>query len=105
MNSLLIKNVNVVLPYTVLENSWVLVEEGRIVAVGVADATLPTCHADTRELDGEGGYVVAGFIDIHVHGGAGGDFMTAKEEELHTITRFHMEQGTTTMLATTVTAS
>ena len=105
MNSLLINNVNVVLPHAVHENSWLLVEEGHITAIGAANATPPAYQAATRVLDGEGGYAVAGFIDIHVHGGASGDFMTAQEEELHTITRFHMEHGTTTMLATTVTAS
>ncbi|ALP37789.1 N-acetylglucosamine-6-phosphate deacetylase [Paenibacillus sp. IHB B 3084] len=52
----------------------------------------------------EGGYLLPGFIDIHVHGGNGEDFMDANPQVLDTITSFHGSQGTTAMLATTMTA-
>ncbi|MGG1617208.1 N-acetylglucosamine-6-phosphate deacetylase [Paenibacillus sp. NRS-1782] len=52
----------------------------------------------------EGGYLLPGFIDIHVHGGHGEDFMDADPQVLNTITSFHGSQGTTAMLATTMTA-
>lgn len=58
-----------------------------------------------ERLDGQGGYLLPGFIDIHVHGGYGGDFMDASSESYDAITKFHASQGTTSMLATTVTAS
>jgi len=48
-------------------------------------------------------YVVPGFIDLHVHGGAGGDCMTG-EEAARTTARFHASHGTTRMLLATVTA-
>ncbi|XOB98178.1 N-acetylglucosamine-6-phosphate deacetylase [Deinococcota bacterium DY0809b] len=48
-------------------------------------------------------YVVPGFIDLHVHGGAGGDAM-AGEEAARTAARFHAAHGTTRMLLATVTA-
>jgi len=56
-------------------------------------------------FDGNNGYLLPGFIDIHVHGGFGHDFMIASKENYDAITSFHASQGTTTMLATTVTAS
>jgi N-acetylglucosamine-6-phosphate deacetylase len=49
--------------------------------------------------------LIPGFVDVHVHGGAGHDFMYSDAESLNTITKFHSSQGTTTMLATTMTAS
>lgn len=49
--------------------------------------------------------LIPGFVDVHVHGGAGHDFMYSDAESLNTITKFHSTQGTTTMLATTMTAS
>ncbi|MDQ0172126.1 N-acetylglucosamine-6-phosphate deacetylase [Paenibacillus tundrae] len=52
----------------------------------------------------EHGMIVPGFIDIHVHGGNGDDFMDASPEVLDTITAFHCTQGTTAMLATSMTA-
>lgn len=50
------------------------------------------------------GYIIPGFIDIHVHGGNGEDFMDATKDVLDKITSFHSSQGTTAMLATTMTA-
>lgn len=49
--------------------------------------------------------LLPGFVDVHVHGGAGHDFMYADEQALDEITAFHAANGTTTMLATTMTAS
>ncbi|AIQ37648.1 N-acetylglucosamine-6-phosphate deacetylase [Paenibacillus sp. FSL R5-0345] len=49
--------------------------------------------------------LIPGFVDVHVHGGAGHDFMYSDAESLNAITKFHSSQGTTTMLATTMTAS
>ncbi|ETT56061.1 N-acetylglucosamine-6-phosphate deacetylase [Paenibacillus sp. FSL H7-689] len=52
----------------------------------------------------ENSLIVPGFIDIHVHGGNGEDFMDASPEVLDKITSFHSTQGTTAMLATSMTA-
>ncbi|MEK4251462.1 N-acetylglucosamine-6-phosphate deacetylase [Paenibacillus sp. FSL W7-1287] len=105
MTHTIIHNVRVVQEQSVLELGWVVVQNDCIIAIGSAEDQLPELPEDTVKLDGAGAYLVPGFIDIHVHGGAGEDFMTAKQEELDTITRFHMENGTTAMLATTVTGA
>jgi len=47
--------------------------------------------------------VLPGFIDCHVHGGAGHDIMEGGNAASH-IARLHGEHGTTSMLATTMTA-
>ena len=47
--------------------------------------------------------LLPGFIDLHVHGGGGADTMQAGEA-IHTIARTHSRYGTTSMLATTMTA-
>ena len=47
--------------------------------------------------------VLPGFIDSHVHGGAGHDIMEGGDAALH-IARLHAQHGTTALLATTMTA-
>ncbi len=48
-------------------------------------------------------YIVPGFIDLHVHGGGGRDVMQAGDAP-HVIAAMHARHGTTSMLATTMTA-
>ncbi len=47
-------------------------------------------------------YISAGFVDIHVHGGGGADFMDADEDAFHKIANTHLRYGTTAMLPTTL---
>lgn len=47
--------------------------------------------------------VLPGFIDLHVHGGAGHDIMEGGDAALH-VARLHASHGTTSLLATTMTA-
>jgi len=51
------------------------------------------------------GIIVPGFIDVHVHGGDGADFMDAHEEGAARILGFHATHGTTALAATTLSAS
>lgn len=50
-------------------------------------------------------YVSAGFIDIHVHGGGGHDFMDGTPEAYHGASALHLRHGTTAMVPTTLAAS
>jgi len=49
--------------------------------------------------------IAPGFIDVHVHGGDGADFMDASEETNARILRFHAKHGTTALCATTLSGS
>lgn len=51
------------------------------------------------------GILTPGFIDVHVHGGDGADFMDAHDEASERILAFHARQGTTALAATTLSAS
>jgi N-acetylglucosamine-6-phosphate deacetylase len=57
------------------------------------------CDPHTNDLP----YVMPGFIDLHVHGGGGSDIMQGMDG-FETIARTHLRFGTTSMLATTMTA-
>jgi len=48
-------------------------------------------------------YILPGFIDVHVHGGAGRDMMEGGDAP-HVIAALHARHGTTSLLATTMTA-
>lgn len=51
------------------------------------------------------GLILPGFIDVHVHGGNGADFMDAAEEPVERVLAFHAAHGTTALAATTLSAS
>ncbi len=93
---ILIKNINVVIQSAVLENSSCTFENGIITSVG------ETPEIFDAVIDGEGGYLMPGFIDLHCHGGDGFDFMDSDIYEMGRIADYHLSHGTTTMLATTL---
>ncbi|AZN43662.1 N-acetylglucosamine-6-phosphate deacetylase [Paenibacillus albus] len=102
-DSWLIKHVQTIVSDAVVEGSLV-VADGKIAKIIEGDA-IPAEYEQLETVDGHGGWLLPGFIDMHVHGGGGGDFMDASREAYDVITRFHASKGTTRMLATTVTAS
>ncbi len=59
-------------------------------------------HADPREDDAVP-LILPGFIDLHVHGGAGVDIMQGGDTA-QTVARAHARHGTTALLGTTMTA-
>lgn len=103
-NHWLIRNVNIVLEDRIVKGA-VWLEDGQIKRIVPEGEPLASGVADLEEVDGQDGWLLPGFIDIHVHGGYGADFMDAIPDSYDAITRFHASHGTTGMLATTVTAS
>lgn len=97
MDTLWIGNGQLVLPQRVLENGSILIEDGRIVEIGYP------CPQDVQRVDAEGGYILPGFIDLHVHGGGGADAMDATVQALKTMARTHAAHGTTALVPTTMT--
>lgn len=51
-------------------------------------------------IDCRGLFVGPGLIDIHVHGGAGNDFITTDSEEIISGVQYHLSQGTTSIAPT-----
>ncbi|MDF2726120.1 MAG: N-acetylglucosamine-6-phosphate deacetylase [Paenibacillus sp.] len=102
--TVILTNANIVTEQGVIEGGSIVLAEGKIAAIGQASdaASLHAMGAET--IDAAGGWVLPGFIDVHVHGGYGADFMEGTRESLDTITRFHNGHGTTSMLATTLTS-
>lgn len=102
----LIYNAKIVKDTEILENGVIGFDEGKITFIGTDGyGDLQRVNASTTSsLDARGGWVLPGFIDVHVHGGFGHDFMDASIEAYEAITKFHSAHGTTSMLATTVTA-
>jgi len=58
-----------------------------------------------REINARGRTVVPGFVDVHIHGAGGHDVMEGTREALEIITATVAAHGTTSVVATTVTAS
>lgn len=77
----------------------IAIEQGRISAI----AAPGTLQGD-EEIEVGGRYVSHGFIDIHVHGGGGYDFMDATDEAWHGAAALHLRHGTTAMVPTTLAA-
>jgi len=77
---------------------WVEVDGERITAVGTGAPPRP---ADTDLADA---VLVPGFVDMHVHGGAGAAFPDGDAEAALRAVRFHRAHGTTTMVASLVAA-
>ncbi|MEH7972100.1 N-acetylglucosamine-6-phosphate deacetylase, partial [Pseudomonas aeruginosa] len=77
---------------------WVLgrlhIQDGRIQRIE-GEPCDPAGNADP--------YLLPGFIDLHVHGGGGRDIMEGGDA-FATIARTHRRFGTTSLLATTMTA-
>jgi N-acetylglucosamine-6-phosphate deacetylase len=90
----------IVLEHNLLEPGFVEVVGDRITAVHAG----PPPNRDGESIDLQGGYLCPGFIDIHVHGGAGSDFMDGTEEAFRTICHAHAHHGTTSLLPTTTVA-
>lgn len=51
------------------------------------------------------GLIVPGLIDMHIHGGAGADFMDGDEKSNARVLKFHAGNGTTAVAATTLSGS
>lgn len=73
--------------------------DGPVIA-DVAQTARTPAHAERVQ-----GIIVPGFIDVHVHGGAGADFMDAHADATAKILEFHASHGTTALVATTLSAS
>lgn len=94
---MIIKNGTVIIGLNKYENTDVAFEAGTITKIG------KNLQGDVM-FDASGCYVCPGLIDIHTHGGGGGDYMDATDEAFDNALRFQANNGTTSVLASSVTA-
>jgi len=90
-------------PQEQLTDSVILTEDGRIIAIGHRDEV--KIPAGAIDYIAAGMLVAPGFVDVHIHGAGGHDVMEATPAALDCITSTVARYGTTSILATTVTAS
>lgn len=88
----------VVLPDGVAEPGWLTVKDGII--TGAGSGVLPG-----REDEILPGWLVPGFVDQHLHGGGGAAFETDDPTAAETVFQTHLRHGTTSMVASLVSAS
>jgi N-acetylglucosamine-6-phosphate deacetylase len=79
----------------VLPDAWLVVTDGHIAAIGVAGERPPRTDRTTSL---RGATLLPGFVDIHVHGGGGASFGADPDATLRAA-RFHLQEGTTSLLA------
>jgi N-acetylglucosamine-6-phosphate deacetylase len=95
-----IYNGSVLTPYRIIPNGTVIIEGDKISQIAEGDIEV----SDAIEIDAKEQYISPGFIDIHVHGGGGHDFMDGSVDAFLKIAETHARYGTTSMLPTTLTS-
>lgn len=86
-----------------IANAGILIRDGEIEMVGPRfGMELPSGATEVQATDST---AIPGFVDVHIHGAGGHDVMEANETALSTITGRLAAFGTTSLLATTITAS
>jgi len=103
MSIILIHAARALTPSTEINDAGILIREDVIEAIGPrAGMTLPAGAQEVRATDK---VAVPGFLDLHIHGAGGRDVMEGNNDALRAVTRKVSEYGTTSLVATTVTAS
>jgi N-acetylglucosamine-6-phosphate deacetylase len=91
-----------VTPAGVLSPGWIRLAAGVIEAVGSGPPPRETPELPVTDL--RGSWVLPGFVDVHVHGGGGSSFTEGSADGARRAAAFHRGHGTTTIVASLVTA-
>ncbi len=94
---MLIKGGTLITPFSKKQNTDIFVKDGIISDIGAIGS-------GDDIFDATGCYVCPGLVDIHTHGGGGGDYMDGSEEAFDRALKFQSESGVTSILASSVTA-
>jgi len=102
MSAIAIYASRILTPQEELRDCVIVVEAGRITGIGHRDEVhIPP---GAKDYVASGMTVVPGFVDVHIHGAGGHDVMEAEAAALDKITATVARFGTTSIVATTVTA-
>ncbi|MEW5978548.1 MAG: amidohydrolase family protein [Acidobacteriota bacterium] len=97
------RNGQVILRDRILSDGVVVCRNGKIQVVGSRHHL--QIQKGVEVVDARGGYIGPGFVDLHVHGGEGADFMDGTATAVRTALRAHARRGTTLIFPTTTTGS
>ena len=89
-------NAKILTPQGWLKDGSVIIRDNKILEVTNCDLAVVGANL----IDAKGMYVVPGGVEIHAHGGGGGDFMEGTEEAFTTAINAHMKHGTTSIFPT-----
>src|SRR5882672_11142356 len=93
----------VLTPTSEITDAGILIREGVIEELGPREGMrLP---AEAEEISATDKTAIPGFVDVHIHGAGGRDVMEGSAEALSGVTKAVARHGTTSFVATTVTAS
>lgn len=95
----LITNGRLIETHEIIENASILFEDGVIVEIFRNAPSIESALI----IDARNNFIAPGFIDIHVHGGGGHDFMDGSVDAFLHIAHTHAKHGTTSMMPTTLT--
>ncbi|MCH5716627.1 N-acetylglucosamine-6-phosphate deacetylase [Niabella hibiscisoli] len=95
-----IVNAKIITPQDIVNDGIVVIKNGLIESIDNKNIEID----GAAEIDAAGLYLSPGFIDLHIHGGGGADFMDGTEEAFLTIAETHARYGTTAMYPTTLTS-
>ncbi len=102
MKDILITNGRIIGLEGIIPNGSLSVSNGVITGIYAGDQRQP--KEDEIAIDVGGKYISPGFIDIHLHGGGGYDFMAADPQQVMDCCKMHMKHGTTSLVPTTCSA-
>lgn len=92
---------DIITPGGIIKGGQLILENDEILAIHKHPHEVP----DAITVNASGCFVSPGFIDIHVHGGGGHDFMDGTKEAFLQAAALHAQHGTTSMLPTTLSGS
>ncbi len=93
-------NGRIITPEKIIEKASLLISDGIITEISDKEIA----SAADIIIDAHENFISPGFIDIHVHGGVGSDFMDGNVEDFLTVAETHLQYGTTALVPTTLTA-
>ncbi len=103
MKNILLHVGRAITPKGEISGAGLLLRDGVIEAVGLRSGM--SLASGVQEIIATDKVAVPGFVDVHIHGAGGHDVMEGTSEAISTVARTIAAHGTTSFVATTVTAS
>lgn len=95
-----VKNINIILADKIIEDGLLIFDKNiREIRSFYSEED----YHNIETINGNGGYISPGFLDIHIHGSGGMDTMDAAESSLDKISKSVIKNGVTSYLPTTMT--